>query len=73
MKLRLCIDVDRYEGKPLYTVGLNDIDEAVNFHSYNCIFFEQGNDLQQLIEKAKQLPEVAENNLEIKDLLGFNI
>lgn len=73
MKLQLCIDVDRYEGKPLYTVSLNDIDEAVNFHSYSCIFFEQGNDLQQLIEKVKQCPEVVENNLEIKDLLGFNI
>ena len=73
MKLQLCIDVDRYEGKPLYTVSLDDTDEAVNFSSYNSLFFKQGCNLQELIEEVRQLPEVVENNFEIKDLLGFNL
>lgn len=49
-----CIDVDRYEGSPLYTVRVCDIDSPVNFHSYECLFFEQGPNLDDLLEKAKE-------------------
>lgn len=50
----ICTDVMRDEGKPLYEVSIYDIDEAVNFHSYNCLFFEQGRELQPLLKKAEQ-------------------
>jgi len=44
----------RDEGKPLYEVAIYDIDTPVNFHSYDCIFLEQGRELQPLLQKAKQ-------------------
>ena len=50
----ICTDVDRYEGLPLYTVKVYDIDSPVNFHSYECFFYEQGPDLGDLLEKAKE-------------------
>lgn len=50
----ICTDVDRYEGKPLYTVRVYDIDSPVNFHSYECFFYEQGLNLDDLLEKAKE-------------------
>lgn len=49
-----CTDVERYEGKPFYTVLVYDIDTPVNFHSYDCFFYEQGPDLNDLLEKAKE-------------------
>ena len=49
-----CTDVDRDQGLPLYTVKVYDIDHPVNFHSYESLFFEQGRDLNALLEKAKE-------------------
>ena len=53
MKPVLCNDVDRVDGKPLFTVMVYDIDAPVNFHSYDCLFFEQGDDLEKLKQKAQ--------------------
>lgn len=50
----ICTDVDRYKHLPLYTVKVYDIDSPVNFHSYECFFYEQGRDLDNLLEKAKK-------------------
>lgn len=50
----LCTDVQRHEGKPLYTVWIEDIDSPVNFHSYETIWFKQGCDLNELLEQGKQ-------------------
>ena len=50
----ICTDVDRDEGSPLYTVRVCDIDSPVNFHSYDCFSYEQGRDLDNLLEKAKE-------------------
>ena len=51
----ICTDVERYEGKPFYTVQVCDIDTPVNFHSYDCLFFEQGFDLEELLEEASRI------------------
>jgi len=53
MKLILCTRVDRYEGKPLYTVTVEDIDTPVNFHSYDCVYLKQGYDYDALIKEAE--------------------
>ena len=52
--LILCIDVDRYEGAPLYTVQVVDIANPVNFHSYDCLQFEQGRDLEETINCVRE-------------------
>lgn len=49
----LCIDVQRYKEKPLYTVSVVDIDNPVNFHSYDCIFRKQGENLDELKDIAQ--------------------
>lgn len=53
MKLILCTDVQRCEGNPLFTVKVQDIDSPANFHSYNCLFFKQGSNLDELKEQAE--------------------
>ena len=50
----ICTDVMRDEGKPLYEVSIHDIDTPVNFHSYDCLFLEQGRELEPLLKKANQ-------------------
>lgn len=50
----ICTDVMRDEGKPLYEVSIYDIDAPVNFHSYDCLFLEQGRELKPLLQKAEQ-------------------
>lgn len=50
----ICTDVERHKGLPLYTVKVYDIDHPVNFHSYDCLFFEQGFNLEKLLEEAKE-------------------
>lgn len=53
MKLQLSIDVLREGGKPLFDVSVYDLDEAVNFHSFSCVWIKQGNDLPALLEELK--------------------
>ena len=50
----ICTNVERYERQPFYTVSVYDIDNPVNFHSYNCLFYKQGFNLDELLEKAKE-------------------
>ena len=50
----ICTDVDRHKGLPLYTVKVYDIDSPVNYHSYECFFYERGFDLNELLEEAKE-------------------
>lgn len=60
MKLQLTIDVLREGGKPLFDVSVYDLDEAVNFHSFNCCWIKQGNDLTALLDdlRASEYSEV---------------
>ena len=53
MNLRLSIDVDRYFDKPLYSLKVYNLDLPVNYHSYDCVFFTQGYDFKELIDKLK--------------------
>jgi len=54
MKPVICNDVQRDNGIPLYTVKVYNLDNPVNFHSYDCIFFKQGHNLEQLESEAKK-------------------
>ena len=53
MKLQLSIDVERYKEKPLYYVAVYDLDKPVNFHSYDCVYYKQGDNLKELIENLR--------------------
>ena len=68
MILITCTDVQRWEGKPLYTVKICDVDSPNNFHSYDCVFFKQGPELEPLLKeadkKAKRLLKKEEKNYE---------
>lgn len=68
MKLQLSIDVMRDNGKPLFDVSVYDLDEAVNFHSFNCCWIEQGNDLNALLEKLRA-SEYSEVINDLKEML----
>ena len=50
----ICTDVWRDEGSPLYTVKVYDIDAPVNYKSYDCFFYEQGRDLNELLAQARE-------------------
>ena len=52
MELVIGVDIQRYKGKPLFQVTVVDIDSPVNFHSYDCLFFESCDTLEEL-EKVK--------------------
>lgn len=68
MNLRLAIDVDRYHEKPLYTLQVYDLDNPVNFHSYDCVYYKQDENLAELINNLKMSAyKEALNNL--KELL----
>ena len=52
MKPVLEIEVRPRNGEPLYSVTVVDVDHPVNFHSYDCLFFEEGRNLDELKERA---------------------
>ena len=57
MTLILCVEVERQNNKPLFQVSVYDIDNPVNYHSYECYFFEKCTTLEQFYkikEKAKR-------------------
>ena len=54
MKPIICTDVDRFKGLPFYTIKVYDIDSPINYHSYECFFYERGFDLNELLEEAKE-------------------
>lgn len=57
MRLFLEKCVQRYEGLPLFTVAVYDLDAPVNFHSYECLYFKQGRDLDELMNEANKAIE----------------
>lgn len=54
MKKIVCTDVMRDEGSPLYIVKVYDLDTPVNFHSYDCLFFKRGRNLDELLKEANE-------------------
>ena len=65
----ICNDVDRFEGEPLYTMCIYDIETPVNFHSYDCIYYEQSRDFVELINKTNEWLKkfLEENDTERKE------
>ena len=55
MKPQYCIDVWRDDGEPLFQVKVYDLDNPVNFHSYDCLFFKQGRGLEKLLNEADEV------------------
>ncbi len=53
----ICTDVIKDGDAPMYTVKVYDLDTPVNFHSYDCLFFKQGRNLDELLEEAEQCDE----------------
>lgn len=53
----ICADVIKDGDSPMYTVKVYDLDTPVNFHSYDCLFFKKGRNLDKLLEEAEQCDE----------------
>lgn len=63
MTLVIGVDIQRYEGKPLFQVTVEDIDNPVNFHSYDCLFFKKCNTLEELEEVKNEAQDFIEKKL----------
>lgn len=61
MTLITCADVQRWKGQPLYTVKIYDVDNPTNFHSYDCVFFKQGPELEPLLKEADEKTSMLQN------------
>ena len=57
MTLVIGIHIRRYDKKPLFQVTVEDIDDPVNFHSYNCLFFKECHTLEELEEVKNEAQE----------------
>ena len=51
--LKLGIDICREDNDTVYTIRVFDIDKPVNFHSYECVWFAQGYDLDDMMDRLK--------------------
>ena len=67
MKLVIGINIQRYKEKPLFQVTVEDIDNPINFHSYECLFFKSCNTLEEL-EEVKNKAQLFINTLEVKEV-----
>ena len=63
MTLVIGVDIQRYEGKPLFQVTVEDIDNPVNFHSYDCLFFKKCHTLEELEEVKNEAQDFIEKKL----------
>ena len=63
MELVMGVDIQRYKGKPLFQVTVEDIDSPVNFHSYECLFFESCDTLEELEKVKNKAQDFIENEL----------
>ena len=60
MDLQLDVRIQRTDNKIVYVVAVYDIDSPVNYHSYDCYYFKQGSDLNEIMTDLK-------NNIEFGD------
>ena len=52
--LKLDISINKDNGDTQYTFRIFDLETPVNYHSYNCVYFAQGYDYQEMIETIKK-------------------
>lgn len=52
--LKLNISINRDDSDTQYTFRILDLETPVNYHSYNCVYFAQGYDYQEMIETIKK-------------------
>lgn len=50
LSIRLCA----IKGEPTYQVTIEDTDRHVNFHSFDCLFYREGDDLEELLSEVKK-------------------
>ena len=63
MEIVIGVNIQRYKGKPLFQVTVEDIDSPVNFHSYECLFFESCDTLEELEEVKNKAQDFIEKKL----------
>lgn len=52
--LKLDITTQLDDGDVQYTFRIFDLETPVNFHSFNCVYFAQGYDYEEMIESIKK-------------------
>lgn len=73
---RISIDITRYHSEVYYTASVYDVENPVNFHSYDCVYRKSDHDLKELIrdlvrngfsEEVEQLVGIFQDCLEYVD------
>ena len=52
--LKLSISIAPDDGDVQYAFRIFDLESPVNYHSYDCVYFAQGYDYQEMIETIKK-------------------
>lgn len=63
MDLQLDVRIQRTDNKIVYVVAVYDIDSPVNYHSYDCYYFKQGSDLNDIMTDLKNNTEFGDEVL----------
>ena len=63
MDLQLDVRIQRTDNKTVYVVAVYDIDSPVNYHSYDCYYFKQGSDLNEIMTDLKSNTEFGDEVL----------
>ena len=63
MDLQLDVRIQRTDNKIVYVVAVYDIDSPVNYHSYDCYYFKQGSDLNEIMTDLKNNTEFGDEVL----------
>ena len=53
MTPKLSISLCAIRNEPTYQVTIEDIDKHVNFHSFNCLFYREGDNLEEVLSEVK--------------------
>ena len=63
MDLQLDVRIQRTDNKIVYVVCVYDIDSPVNYHSYDCYYFKQSSDLNEIMTDLKNNTEFGDEVL----------
>lgn len=54
MNPKLSISLCAIKGEPTYQMAIEDTDKHTNFHSFECLAFREGDNLEEILSEIKQ-------------------
>ena len=70
MKPKLVIDVCAIKDEPTYQVRIDDFDRHTNFHSFDCLCFEKGDDLKDVLKNVASTRYGKQAIKEMRDIMN---